>query len=370
MKITNAVAAVAVLVGVVAEARPANAKPVWMPLGAGCANAIAVGPNNVPWVLGCGSGATDVFYLTGGPSPPPYLPTPPNCAAGSLYCPPEWVGAGFSGVTIAVDLNGDPVATNASGEVYQSLILCEGSSCTPTWYEAATGAVSSVVVGAQAGPDLQNLEGFEPVPPNWSAGWNGIWVQSLWGVGCGSNCGKPLAVNSSLFTGATTFFPFIDSPGEIFSGWTNMGYGGAGTQLALFTDPSGSQNPWVANMEGEVYSWDGEGWYAQLLPGQTAEQSSGEDSSTAVTSLTDHFALEHATAYYWTGTASGINAGWSSYITDFDTSPPGGFVDIVQIAYSQSITVGTSVYGPSTLWGIDRTGNIYYAQEPFITVFH
>ena len=42
----------------------------WAPLGVGCARAISVGPNGVPWILGCtggnpnGTGPAWVYYLT------------------------------------------------------------------------------------------------------------------------------------------------------------------------------------------------------------------------------------------------------------------------------------------------------------------
>ena len=74
----------------------------WAPLGVGCARAISVGPNGVPWILGCtggnpnGTGPAWVYYLTWSNAPELFFTT---------Y---KWQYDNISAVTLYVNLNGVP----------------------------------------------------------------------------------------------------------------------------------------------------------------------------------------------------------------------------------------------------------------------
>ena len=77
--------------------RPAQARWAWSALGTGCARDIAVGPNNVPWIIGCdngvnAAGAGGVYYLKWGGS---------NFLSGPTLLP-SWEYDNFEGINIAV----------------------------------------------------------------------------------------------------------------------------------------------------------------------------------------------------------------------------------------------------------------------------
>ena len=106
--------AVVTLVGVLGQTSNVSAYYAWMwtSLGVGCARSIAVGPNGVPWILGCpggnaeGTGPAWVYYLSS--SRPP----------GSLFPVYQWNYDNFSALTLSINLSGNAFATDANGEVY------------------------------------------------------------------------------------------------------------------------------------------------------------------------------------------------------------------------------------------------------------
>src|SRR5580700_9129982 len=113
---TVTVAAIAALAGLLAESSTANAQtasPIpttgysWYQVSPGCASAIAVGPNNIPWILGCGnpSEVRPVYYLS-------------QSCTGSFFCPVTWQYAGMNAMTLTVNLNGVPFVTDANGTVW------------------------------------------------------------------------------------------------------------------------------------------------------------------------------------------------------------------------------------------------------------
>jgi hypothetical protein len=81
----------------------------WVPLEIGCARSIAVGPNGVPWVLGCedgpnGTGPARVYYL--------------SYSNQDSLIPYQWDYDNFSAMTLSVNLQGVPNATDVNGVVW------------------------------------------------------------------------------------------------------------------------------------------------------------------------------------------------------------------------------------------------------------
>src|SRR5580700_3538128 len=81
---------------------------IWEPLGTGCAREISVGPNNVPWILGCpdgnsrASGPAWLYYLT--------------YTGSGLVRAPQWVYDNFGdAIDVFVNMNGAPWVSGADG---------------------------------------------------------------------------------------------------------------------------------------------------------------------------------------------------------------------------------------------------------------
>ena len=310
----------------------------WLAVGgsngvATCAAHIAVGANNVPWIIGCkpaGSNLGGVFYLswTGG---------------GQSFGHYELIGDGTEGVNIAVNLNGIPVVTDTSGIMYFG---AEGS-CTSSpvynppssnWTQIpGSGHVLSFAVGK-----VTNM--FDP-------GVNFGWFMndpctlvleesSFWGTGCGSDCNTNNPNTNWLLWERTVAWSQTGA-------WAQMP--GQAMRVAVFSDPpdgiESPQNPWVLTDTGTVLSYTGKGWQPQSTP-------------ELIIGLTDHYALGWSGAIYqWTGTASGVNGAFSEVQT---IAPP---EHLTEIAYSQAIG-GTlqGTIGPSDVWAIGESGMIYYLQ--------
>jgi hypothetical protein len=373
------VTSAACVLGAFASEKTASAYMVWEPLGTGCASSIAVGPNNVPWVVGCASAGNpviaspqEVYYLNGGPGAPAGQPS--NCSGTEggfpiLNCAPVWKSDNFQAVTIAVNIDGFPFATDSVGHVYEDMpcnvtLSNGGPGCASpakpngSWVHVTHPAVSSFAIGNNVRPypaEMWESPTYGPPPSATND------KEEIWGVGCGSSCSAPLTVNHSLWSGTITDGDTPALPGGSWSGWSPMG--GAAVTFALFTDAIGAgQTPWVLDQNGVAFVSAGGGWVPEFLPNQSENPFAYQ-----VESLTDHFALQrtNGVVYQWTGTSSGVNPGWSEYISDLDTDPPGGFTWITKIAWSQSYVVNGVTYGPSMLWGVDINGNIYYAKEYF-----
>jgi hypothetical protein len=349
---------------------------VWEPLGTGCAREIAVGPNNVPWVLGCPGGSRTVS----GPSSVYYLSYESN---GNLIETPTWVNDGFSdAIDIFVNMNGAPWVSGADGQFYAQAQQVNASNVvvpSTDWLrvpESYAGDMGSTVVsanntntpGVNAGMLFYPLQGVDYANP--------YDLNTVWSMGCGSACSRgpfnPLSNNpdGNIFTSNFEFFvDYSSSTLDTYtSPWTHLP--GAAIQVSLFTDPpvsgtlgNGSntvQNPWVVTSEGAIYFWN-QGEYtwvrAPFFP----------DGYQSALWLTDHYALDDASnVWAWTGPSSGgsSSAQWQlvSGLSGGATNP--GVPYIVQIAFSQQASgnyVGqpSSPIGPSQIWGIDWNGSIY-----------
>ena len=365
----------AALVGAATAGKTAHAQTAqfeWVPLSVpGCASAIAVGPNNVPWILGCGtaaqggaspSGPQGIFYLQ-------------NLSCGSETClgppPQQWTSIGQSGVALAVNLNGLPFATDTSGVIHSfAWSPTAGNDSYPNssweWLAFGRGAVSAIAIGMNViNPPYstvnQNFELFWPSTP--AEGYVGGYVdhEAYYGIGCGSNCGSPLYSDHSIWTQTLS-----ENPGIYAPGWGEMS--GGAIALSIFTDPTTgaqlqNQTLWALNAEDQIYVQNGSGWAESFLPG-----------SVGVKSLTDHFALgTNGTVYYWQGNSDGMasvnpppssgpgSATWGPFATAENATT--GFVWLKQIAWAQQMgDTPSGLIDNSLLWGIDYSGNVYSLQ--------
>jgi hypothetical protein len=365
--------------GVLGSANAADAAALaggtyrWVPVGVGCASAIAVGANNVPWILGCNGGnpnakgPSGVYYLE-------YCNLPVStfltyCSAtgstGVVVPYPQWTYAGFDGVTLAVNLNGIPWATDASGVPHEDTwSYCAGTGLACPWLGTTPGGWSAVGVGGKgqlaagvsvsiASPAEPSGMMFYPAPDVPVTGLLAPLDRSkLWGVSSGGGEAYWEEV-----------FHYVDEAPQAPAGWTP---GDAlVTALAIFTDPPTSathadgsdttQVAWAINSSGNVFCNDGGGsggWTYRPTP-------------EAATWITDHYIVgSSGEVYAWNGTSNGGgNATWSKVIGPL----PGGSNGIAmhRIAASQAASgafagQGAPI-GPSELWGVDAAGNVYWA---------
>jgi hypothetical protein len=307
--------------------------------GPGCAKKISVGPNNVPWIIGCDQS-----------------PYPPNQPIKFLSCTPvnnslfpscTWQYAGGD----AVDVNGSPDgsarAITSNGDVWEIMPDYEtGQTIVPAmpyqWTDISVngegchpplgGCVTQLVTSSTTAP-IQELWVTQEVRSD-SCPW------TRWALGCGS--GPDNAI-----------WKFDNSSGA--TSWTQVDpqENAAATHIALFGNgsPQG-QVLWVSNSLGAIYAYD------DFRGRFVAEPNPG-----IAWSLTDHFVLTRRTprgtefdVFRWNDSTKA----WSEYITG--TTPNN--TRIVEIAAASSIYDGSfyGTIGPSELWGIDGNGNIYVAQ--------
>jgi hypothetical protein len=301
----------------------------------GCATGIAVGPNNVPYVTGCGPGPNNYIY---------YLAQQTNCS--SLSCPQTWHYTNGAGIQVFVNLDGDPWALTSNGATYwvsdkttngTEVPADQWSEMTPSPY--AGGCLSSLAVPLYGGTPYQDLVtgAAESSPAT---------LLALWGIGCGTpgvdNAIWELPIQYNFVTRSTsgsTTWQQVDAQDNA-----------AAVQITFFNDPSNNdQVPWVLTAEGTVYSYARGAFHQNPAP-------------PGVYAITDHFVLAPVSNNQPSGALH-----WNGSTQTFDSTPwadpvaPSGY-SIAQIAYSGPIN-GTAkgTIGPSFLWGIDTAGNIYYA---------
>lgn len=355
------------------EASAVTRPPIleWEPLGTGAASAIAVGANDIPWILGCGGGNCNdtgyeqaVYYLRWSTS---------NCPDPQFCIPsPEWIYDNFNAMTLAVDVNGVPFATDTTGTISKEYEVV--SSPPPVtlpngqWQTVGRGAVSAFAAGVFVDYYGGSGEYFYPAPTG-NAPSGALYEQTqFWGTGCGSACGQgPFDVNAGIYH--MTAYQSEGNANNTWSGWSQLP--GGATRLALFTDPpiastagNGSdtnQTLWVLNSAGQVFYWTGYSWNQQPGP-----------YGLSIVSLTDHYVLaSNGETFSWTGasdgaspsTASGTSNGWYPVLGAMTTTNT--LANLKQIAASQGVAgafVGQSAeIGPSEIWAIDYSGTIYRA---------
>jgi hypothetical protein len=310
--------------------------------GPGCAQKIAVGPNNVPWIIGCDQS-----------------PYPPNQPIRFLDCAPcdnclfptscTWQDAQGDAVDVMGGVNGSPVAITSNGHAWQIDIDANSPNTdVPAipyqWYDLTAnnagcghplgGCVTQMFTSYTTTPQQELW--MTPVldsPPS-----SCVWKQ--WALGCGG--GPDHAI-----------YEFDGADGAVSWSRVDPQQNAAATHLALFGNgTAANQVPWVSNSLGAIYGYD------SFLSQFVAEPNPG-----LALSLTDHFVLTRRSArdadqnvFQW----SDSTQSWSQYITG--TAPNNA--RIVEIAAASSMNDGSyGIIGPSKLWGIDANGNIYVAQE-------
>ena len=259
-----AILIVALTLGLAGTGNTANYPLVWQPLGVGCARAISVGPNGVPWILGCSNGDPNGV----GPAWVYYLNT--SLPPGSLLPHYQWIYDNFSALTLYVNVNGVPYATDTNGNVYSEYY--NNADQNPTylmlpsgvWVPIAAGnPVSSIAASTSVTliPGWRTGEMFYPAQPYYPRpippGSDG--TTNLWGISCYINCYNGIWKDD---TGIwyMQYIPYPESE-PIMTPWAEAG--GSASATTMFTVPSGTspygtdivQIPWVLNSGGNLYRW-------------------------------------------------------------------------------------------------------------------
>jgi hypothetical protein len=281
----------------------------------GCATEIAVGSNNVPWVIGCsgpgdnGTNRSVYYWLAGGPR--------------------SWVYASGAGTSLTVADDGEPWLLTSNGHVWRPNPPVQSFQ----WYDVmaqqsgtafGAGLLSSLAL-TDAWPAYELFE-----TPTVSENYIG-----LFGIGYSS------AQNRAVFQSDV-------SAQSGYAGWSQVDpqQGAAGTKIVVFTrtELNGVEVPMVVvlNSQGNIYSYSqSTGTFTQMPLG-------------FVTDITDSFAIAGGAVYqysYASGTWTAVASG---------TSPQGfNIVRVAAAPYQTVLTNGGGTYGPSALWALDAAGYIY-----------
>jgi hypothetical protein len=267
--------------------------------GPGCAYAIAVGPNNAPWVLGCGGpdGVNDwVFQLK---------------HQGSSV---TWVNSNKAGTYVAVGTNSVPWVLTGDGHL----------SVLVSFFGQGGNFVDETAAYANTGFGGGRLSGIAPVVTGTSA-----WT--LWGLGYPLSLFSNQSIWNAGFTlnsGPTSGWGQVDAQDNA-AGWKIVDFAGSvfGTSY---------QTPVVMNNAGGLYSYDSStGGFDSFQPPGT------------VNDVTDHWVITYDNNQRKIFQYFDLQ-GWNEWIGSLNT--PNG-TQITRIAYSNT--------GPSALWGIDTQGHIF-----------
>jgi hypothetical protein len=306
----------------------------WMglPIG-GAATSIAVGPNNILWVVGTDG---NVYYLT---------PTS-SCGPG-VVCQPTYVWTEMGGLNgtaaqISVSLNGSAYVLDTGGNIYALVSDCNSGTTEPGSSFAimnTTQTLSSIAVTSITGPPAGQLpeEFVTQCDFQWEQPYFKIPV--VWGIGPHWPGYEGYVYENTVPFGY--YFPDPLTPMQVAPGPAAP----AGLTITLFNNPGppATQTAWITTSNQVLWTWNN----AQ----DAFVQAPGFGSI-----LTDHFVL---------GTDGNVYE-WSDAIGNWQPSPvapptPGGAIG--GLAYSQAIEntfIGT--IGPSELWAFDaNTKEIYYA---------
>ncbi len=264
--------------------------------GPGCAKGIAVGPNNAPWVLGCGT--TDgfdwqIFQLE------------------TVNGTRQWGSNGGAGIALTVDTTSVPWATTVDGHIWLNVTIFGG----PSHFIDVTA--SAITGGFPFGSG--RLTGISVlVTPQRET--------DIWGLGYTTAPDKP--VYEAVFSS-----PSIGNPGP----WSPEA-GGAGSKIVIFTGTifgQSYQTPWTMNSSGAVSGW-------------VASDNQFEAISTPapVLDITDHWILTSISGspYLYQ------DVDLSGWLAQAGGTTPNG-TNIVQIANSMG--------SPQVLWGVDTAGHIF-----------
>ena len=300
--------------------------------GPGCARQIAVGPNNVPWVLGCNSDSSGnqyIYYLK-------FTPCSGECFGGSYV----WTYAGGAATELSVDAAGSVWAVTADGQIWTDNVTLPPSIAVPdgTWSSISSSENFGGAPVPGFGPGRLKgvvamifFDDFELVDTTQQF-FSGRAPILVWGLGYDAPTNKRIfAFNADL--GATAWAQVDAQDGAV------------ATKIALFNTDSAAtgltQTPWVINSAGNIYSYSDDLSRFVPMPGGGALD------------ITDHFVVAYPYIFQWNGAGAWMNAGT-------ELSSKGTLV--LHVAYASSMIVQGRTYGPSMLWGLDSLGNIFYAS--------
>ena len=309
--------------------------------GPGCATQIAVGPNGVPWVMGCnGPNGIDryVYYLK-------FSPCTGECFGGSY----QWTYANGAVSQISVDLEGAVWGVTSDGEIWKADFAFSSGVALPdgvwvnmttspteefpntTWPGFGVGRLKSVVVidsNPIADETFDTQTGFFTIPHA---------PFKFWGLGYDTPTNKRI-------------FSYDEAVGV--STWSQMDPqdGADGTRIALFSSSSPitgvTQTPWLINSAGTIYSYSFASGSFKQMPGAEALD------------ITDHFVVSYPYIFQWSDSLL-PNPNWVNVGTEL--TPAESLV--IRIAHAPAITAMGQNIGPSMLWGLDSVGRIFYATN-------
>lgn len=297
------------------------------------ATSIGVSPDNTIWVVNA-------------PVPPATFNTDRTITymrvvdiPGTLFSEEQWIETNGKARTVTVDNGGEPEAvTNAGRVLFNEMTLTNGIY-TPSrnWHIAQEKRGATTCVKDIGVVHLENYMVFH-------TGDDGA-NHSYYALHC--QTGAFLFMNEATRDedgDASTIFDWVPATQS-------------GKQLAFFSfpqlaDQSVGKIPWVLDASGNMF---------QNIPG-TTRFTAQKTTPTLATSLTDHYALAADGVYEW----SDSRATWTRVIEN--TTPTG---TITQIARSGRIAIRAAngsfvTVGPSALWAIDNSKNIYYATAPAV----
>jgi hypothetical protein len=306
-----------------ASDRAASTPPVWYPLGSGCADTIAVASNDVLWVTGCdGRPDNSVWYMR----------YELSCVDGICAELPAWHDNRFAGARITVDNHGNATVVTSGGFPASAIWATNQSTGT----DAPTGRWTNTFTT----PDCVNqLTGY---------------VIADDGV-LGFESPQRTVTDDAFHYFSTICNADLNGNSPIrhmedYRGNRWLPANGSGQLLATFFRPVGS-SPQVTLVtsaaDGSMWAYD-----------EGREQFSGIGSPPALTySLTDHFAATDDGVYQY----DDATGGWTHYIEN--TTQTGRIVQIAHAGVTRVVRAdGTAVnIGPSSLWGVDDSGQIYSA---------
>lgn len=267
---------------------------------AGCATQIAVGPNNVPWVLGCsgpGDGNAWLYKLS----------CSGTCKWQQQFTPN---GTSVAGVSITIDSSNIPWMTSADGHIWAPLAFN----------------------GTEVVEDSTTIPG---IPSSFSSGRASQIVEN--GIS-----GALFALGDDLpnHPNVTVF------EAQGFSNWNQIGasQGAAGLKLAMFTGNvfgQSYQTLTLTNTQGSFWMYD------------PSSDSFSQQNGGGIVDLTDHFCVAPSAGAYNLYSWSTLGGVWQNQ--GVTVTPRGTYVD--KIAFANAF----QNVGPSQLWGIDTSGNIFYS---------
>ena len=377
----------------------------WVPLGAGQARSISVGPNGVPWITGAPGGNSDaagpawVYYLT--------------WEQGSSLIPtPKWVYDNFSAINIYVNLNGMVFASDSTGAIYMDVgILAYPEAIeadelpSGNWWKVAnadparanTFAVtvcgnSAIVNAGEMFYPWQYL----PTEPNVPDGTiNG--EVSIWCTGCDGR--DPSTGPFTFWTDRDASLWVMQMSRILPSAQTELHItpwapvAGVAEHISMVTTSGGTtgnasdvqQTPWVVNAEQEV-------WYYSAVHGNNADYPPTDGNWVKINCwapalyVTDGFILTTEGVWFTGGHTDPSQ--WNPYI-GFPSDDNGNPVALKQIAAGGWISTAViggpprglivdgdalgappqeQLPGPETaLWGLDYEGNVYYVEGHVVT---